>query len=318
MRASGILARARRNEWFRAFLLAAGMLLLLHAFVFRFVTVRSTSMFATLLPGDLLLVQRWPCWTGFERGDIVVFRDPLGDRAAMWRRPLLVKRIVAMPGDTVEIARGRLLVNGMPFVEAPGLTTSHLVRLREGADGQAFAVRHGLPDALVIPGRTTLETALNPMLAEAIARDPDVVDVAPMRLATGAQAHVFPFSPRYGWNGDDYGPITVPRRGETLRIDVDNLPMYDRLMSIYEGHRLSNSGNQLLLDGLPLERYRVEQDYYFVLGDSRHFSSDSRYWGFVPADCIVGRGGPVLHRQRHAPLGLRTGAAEAGRYLRAR
>lgn len=297
--------RLLRNEWVRAFLIALGLLLLLHVFVFRFVTVRSVSMWATLRPGDLLLVQRWPLWTGFERGDVVVFRDPLRDKEFAWRRPLLVKRIVGLPGDVVEIAQGRLLVNGKPVEEPGGMTTSHLIRLREDADAIAFAHKHGLPDELVIPGRSTLETALNDELSRSLEQDPEVVGIAPMRLASGAPSHIFPFSPRYAWNGDDYGPIIIPKKGDVLGINVDNLPAYDRLMSVYEGHALSNSGNQLLIDGQLLDRYTVEQDYCFVLGDSRHFSADSRYWGFLPMSHIVGRGGPVLLSQRRPADGDR-------------
>ena len=291
------LSQLWRNQWLRAFLLALGLLFLLHAFVLRLVTVQSTSMFATLRPGDLLLVQRWANWTGYARGDIVVFRDPLKDREPMWRRPLLVKRLVALPGDTLEIREGRLLVNGAPFNEASGVAMSHLVRLREGSDPHAFAKRHGLPDALVIPGRSNLETALNEALVVALEQDEEVIGIAPMRLATGQRLNVFPFSPRYAWNGDDYGPLVIPCAGDTLRINVDNLPLYDRLMSTYEGHRLSNSGDQLRLDGLPLSNRIVEKDYCFVLGDSRHFSADSRYWGFLPLDHVVGRA-TVLHRAR--------------------
>ena len=78
-------------------------------------------MYATLRPGDLLLVQRWPVWTGFERGDVVVFRDPLKDNVPMLRRPLLVKRIVGMPGDVVELRKGVLFVNNTEL--ASGRTT---------------------------------------------------------------------------------------------------------------------------------------------------------------------------------------------------
>lgn len=305
--------RFLRNEWFRAFLLALTLLILLHVFILRFVTVRSTSMFATLMPGDLLLVQRWTTWTGHERGDIIVFRDPLKDRDPMWLRPLLVKRLVALPGDTLEIREGRLMVNGSPFNEAQGVTMSHLVRLREASDPRAFAERYGLPDGLVIPGRSNMETALNEELVAMLQQDEDVVGVVPMRLATGQRLNVFPFSPRYAWNGDDFGPVVIPKKGEMLRINVDNLPLYDRLMSTYEGHRLSNSGDQLLIDGLPLTQYDVEQDYCFVLGDSRHFSSDSRYWGFVPMDHIVGSATGPLFRKRSTAAAERKAREEARR-----
>ncbi len=291
-----IWERALRNEWSRAFLLALVVLILLHVFVIRFVTVRSASMFATLRPGDLLVVQRWTIWTGIDRADIVVFRDPLKDSEPRWRRPLLVKRVAGIPGDIIELRNAGLFVNGAKAVQPDGMTLSHLVRLREGADASAFARRHGLPDALIVPGRSNLETALNGPLADALANDGSVVSVAPMRLDSGGKRHLFPFSPSYPWNGDDFGPITVPKRGDTLRITVMNLPLYDRLISVYEGHRLSNSGDALLIDGQPLTTYVVEKDYYFVLGDSRHFSADSRYWGFVPEDHLIGRAA-LLHRR---------------------
>ncbi|MBK8227425.1 MAG: signal peptidase I [Flavobacteriales bacterium] len=273
-----------------------GVLFLLNALIIRFVTVRSASMFATLRPGDLLLVQRWTTWTGIHRGDIVVFRDPLKDSEPRWRRPLMVKRVAGTPGDILELRNARLFVNGTQADQPEGMTLSHLVRLRSGVDASALAQRHGLPDALIVPGRSNLETALNAPLADALVKDGSVVSVAPMRLDSGGKRHLFPFSPFYPWNGDDYGPITVPKRGDRLRITVDNLPLYDRLISVYEGHRLSNSGNVLLIDGQPLTTYEVEKDYYFVLGDSRHFSADSRYWGFVPNDHLIGRA-VLLHRR---------------------
>lgn len=288
-----MIRRLWANDWFRAFIWALALLGLLHAFVLSFVVVRSTSMFATLRPGDLLLVERWATWTGLERGDIVVFRDPLKDGDSRWRRPLLVKRLVGMPGDTVELKQGRLLVNGEAGIEAD-LTFSHVVRLKQEADGSALFMRHRLPLELLQPGRGIQELPLNAALIKEMEGDADVVSITPMRLATGAPSHVFPFSPRYAWNGDDFGPLAIPRCGDTLRITVDNLPLYDRLISVYEGHRLGNSGNQLMMDGAPLDRYVVEQDYGFVLGDCRHFSADSRYWGFLPMDHIIGRAGPVL------------------------
>lgn len=288
------ILRFARNDWFRAFLMALALLLVLHAFVFRFVTVRSTSMYATLRPGDLLLVQRWAVWTGIERDDVVVFRDPLKDRDLRWRRPLLVKRLAGMPGDTLELRAGRLYINGARAADPPGLTYSHIVRLRSDADVVSFFRRHDMPMELLMPGRTTQEMPSNPELATRLALDSTVIDVLPMRLTNGSRSHIFPFSPRYPWNGDDFGPVRVPRKGDIVRITVDNLPLYDRIISVYEGHRLSNSGDTLLIDGLPLDAYEMEQDYCFVLGDSRHFSADSRYWGFLPMDHIIGRGGPVL------------------------
>lgn len=278
-----------RNEWWRAFLLALAILILLHVFVVRWVIVESTSMFATLKPGDLVLVQRWPVWTGFSNGDIVVFRDPLKDDLSMARRPLLVKRIAGLPGDRVELKRGELIVNGRQEADTDQATQAYLVRVRDELKVDSLLRHLGLPVRMRQPGRSFVELPLNGTMAKQLEDLPYVLSVDRLGLARGPQRHIFPYSPRYPWNGDDYGPIQVPKKGDTLHISVDNLPLYDRLISHYEGHTLGVDRDHLLIDGAPLTDYVVEQDYYFVLGDSRHHSADSRYWGFVPADHITGR-----------------------------
>ncbi|MCB0771693.1 MAG: signal peptidase I [Flavobacteriales bacterium] len=293
------------HEWAKAFVLALLILLVLHVFVVRWVLVESTSMYNTLRPGDLVLVQRWPVWTGFERGDIAVFRDPLKDHVPMMRRPLLVKRIVGMPGDVVELRKGVLYVNGR-LLGFDRTTSAYLVRVREPEDAVELLDRIGLPTSAIQAGRTAVEVPLNEALAMQVRELPYVISAEPMRAASGAQRHIFPFSQAYPWNSDDHGPIIVPGRGDTVRIDARNLPLYDRLISIYEGHELGVDRNELLLDGTPLERYGFEQDYFFVLGDARHHSADSRYWGFVPEDHLTGRAGLLL-------WGNGVGGAQSGR-----
>lgn len=299
------------SDWFRAGLFALGILLGLHFFVLRWVTVRSTSMYSTLYPGDLVGVARWPVWAGFDRGDIAVFRDPLQDRSPFERRQLLVKRIVGLPGDVVQLKDGVLFVNGVR-VSYPGETRSYLVRLKKGTDPVAVLTELGLPPAFVLPGRSFIELPLNADMAEAITHRADVVSAEPMSTATGAPRHIFPFSPFFRWNSDDYGPLRVPAKGDTVRIDDTTIPLYDRIMSRYEGNKLEHDGRRLLLDGQPLDRYTIAKDYYFVLGDSRHYSADSRYWGFVPKDHLVGRASFVLLSQDPENGGLRRGRVLKG------
>ncbi len=282
------------NEWLKAFILALGLLLVLHVLVMRWVMVQSTSMYATLMPGDLLLVQRWAIWTGLERGEVVVFHDPLKDQLARRNRPLLVKRIAGMPGDELELRSGDLYINGEPVPPQEHGTSAYLLRLLPDHDPDSLLEAHALPPNLVSPGRSLLELPLNEAIAQELERSPSVVSAAPMSAATGAPRHIFPFSQQYRWNSDDFGPIKVPAKGDTLQITMHNLPLYDRLISQYEGHTLSVSSGTLLMDGEPLDTYVVQQDYYFVLGDSRHHSADSRYWGFVPDDHVMGRGMFVL------------------------
>ena len=282
------------NEWLRALLLAVVVLAFAHIFLLRFVSVRSTSMYATLLPGDLVAVTRWNAWTGFDRGDIAVFRDPVQDDRAMLQRQLLIKRIVGLPGDTVRLIDGRLFVNGRHTDPIPGETRSHLVRLKEGIDHRSLLNSLGLPSDFAPDDRSFVELPLNKTLAKSISDRDDVLSAEPMSTATGAPRHIFPYSPAYAWNTDDYGPIIVPKRGDTLRINPMNIALYDRLISRYEQHAISNHGNDLMIDGVITDRYVVEQDHFFVLGDCRHYSSDSRFWGFVPADHLVGRAAWIM------------------------
>jgi signal peptidase I len=296
------------NDWLRAFIIALGILILIHLFVARWVTVQSTSMYATLLPGDLLLLERWPAWTGgFKQGDIVVFRDPLKDRMSRYERPLLVKRLAGMPGDVLELRNGDLFINGAYHPAPDHATSAYLLRMLPDHSPDSLLRAISLPRSMIQPGRQFLEIPLNESLAEQLERLPEVVSAAPMSAATGTPGHIFPFSPNFPWNGDDFGPLRIPAKGDTIEITMASFPLYDRLLSRYEGRKLEASGNQLLLEGQPLERYVVGQNYYFMLGDSRHHSADSRYWGFVPQDHLVGRATLLLLSK--GEQGMRNGRA---------
>lgn len=296
----------RIGHWPKAVLLAAIVLVLLHTCVLRWVTVRSTSMYSTLLPGDLVGVQRWPVWTGFHRGDVVVFRDPMQDDRLMGRRDLLVKRIVGMPGDEVRIRKGVLFVNG-EAMGYPGETRSHLVRLVRGTDPAPLLAELGLPPSFLPAPGPVIELPLTPDQRETLEARLEVLSAEPMSTASGAPRHIFPFSPYFKWNSDNYGPVRVPAEGDTVRIDVSTIPMFDRIIHLYEGHALEADRNDLVIDGVAADRYVIGQDYYFVLGDSRHYSGDSRYWGFVPADHLVGRAAFVVAGVDPDRGGLRKG-----------
>jgi signal peptidase I len=298
-------AWARVPEWAKAFLLALVILLAMHLFVLRWVTVRSTSMYATLFPGDLIGVVRWPAWTGLNRGDIMVFRDPVQDDRPKSGRQLLVKRVAGVAGDVIELRSGELYINGQ-LVPAPlHATTLWTLRLKQGQSAAGILKSLGLPPDFVLEGRTLIDLPLNEPLAENLRKRPEVASVSQHRAAIGSPANIFPFSPNYRWNNDDYGPLRVPGKGDTVGITAFTLPLYDRIISRYEHNVVEVSGGNLLINGAEATRYVIKQNYYFVLGDSRESSSDSRYWGFVPADQVVGRAAFVLLNARSLHGGLK-------------
>lgn len=290
-----VLARWRGlNEWLRALIIAFAILVFTHTFLLGWVTVRSTSMYATLHPGDLTAVTKWPAWAGWDRGDIVVFHDPMQDDRKLGERQLMVKRVVGLPGDVVELRDGELLVNNVPVPPWPGETRSWLVRLRKGTDAHALLNELHLPVSGSPSDTRELELPLNERLALTLRGWDDVLGVERMRNARGYAAHLFPFSPYHRWNTDDYGPIIIPRQGDRVKVDTRSLPLYDRIITHYEGNDAEAVRAAIPAENGDQVTYTMRQDYYFVLGDSRHHSDDSRHWGFLPADHLVGRAWFVL------------------------
>ena len=117
------------------------------------------------------------------------------------------------------------------------------------------------------------------------------IDSVAIKLENAGEAgfNIFPQDPRYTWNNDHFGPIYLPRAGDQIEMNVDVLPLYKKIIRDYEKNTVSVSGNQVVINGNPASSYTFKQDYYWMMGDNRHHSEDSRTWGYVPADHIVGK-----------------------------
>ncbi|MFP9114843.1 signal peptidase I [Flavobacterium sp. RHBU_3] len=127
--------------------------------------------------------------------------------------------------------------------------------------------------------------------ADELRKDQGITHVNKTIYTPFTQPKVFPKN-NAKWTADNMGPITIPQKGQTVQLTTETLPFYKRIISEYENNELKVTGNEIRINGTPVTSYTIKQNYYFMMGDNRHNSEDSRYWGFVPEDHIVGK--PVL------------------------
>ncbi len=321
--------KSATREWIDAIIFAVIAATIIRTFFIEAYTIPTPSMEKSLLVGDFLFVSkvsygaripntplsfpfahhtlplvggksylewikigyhRLPGFGAVKAGDCVVFNWPAENEGRpVDKKENYIKRCIGISGDSLEVRERIVYLNGVKTnPPAHSQTSYHVVTDGTGFSEQAIQ-RIGLNDGEMI-SPVEYNFNLTQSAAEDLRSFGNVLKVEANTVPPGAyQDFIFPSDQHFNWNVDNFGPVWIPKKGATININTGNIALYRKVIGEYERNILEERDGKIIVNGKEVSTYTFKMDYYFMMGDNRHNSADSRFWGFVPEDHVVGK-----------------------------
>jgi signal peptidase I len=301
--------------------------LIIRAFFFQVMYIPSSSMKGTLQEGDYIIVNKlaygprlpmtlfslpfsgsdlyldWvefsyhraPGYSEVKRNDVIVFNYPEQDGVPVDMKQPYIKRCVALPGDTFSIVDGSVFVNGKKLPDPEWMQKEYAVELKNGTDADLLFKNLGIEITTPSTDKIHFTLLLSKNKLNLLRVSEKVQGWYLMHAEkSNFNVQLFPHDPHYKSNRDFYGPLVIPQKGKTVQLNDTTIFLYRRIIETYEGNTVNVSRDSVFVNKKYCPTYTFKQDYYFVLGDNRYDSEDSRYWGFVPESHLIGKASCLL------------------------
>lgn len=230
------------------------------------------------------------------------------------KRENFIKRCIGLPGEDLKIVDQAVYINGKLIQQPEESQQTYAVLFQQGLNTKKILDNIGVNNEdfeyalyrIMEEGQDHYLVPLTAEKAQQLAQRPDVIEVKPYIYPQGQDGRdLFPHAEGYEWSVDNFGPVHIPAKGESIQLTLQTLPLYQRVIEVYEGNTLEVKDGKIFINGIETDTYIPQMNYYWMMGDNRHNSADSRYWGFVPEDHIVGKASMVVFSKDKEHGGIR-------------